>query len=79
MGRRRRGTVGSEQLAEAGGRAALPGAPTPAAPGTDAGKQQRQIIRSFKGQKAVVLGTLPGEEMPQSKRNSEGRRLLAGK
>jgi hypothetical protein len=44
--------------------------------GTSSDLVHQQVIRSFNGHKALVLATLHGEEMPQSKRNTEKRRLL---
>lgn len=41
--------------------------------GTSPGAVRQQIIRSFNGRKAVVLATLHGEELPQSKRTSHRR------
>jgi hypothetical protein len=34
----------------------------------------KQVIRNFKGRKAIVLATLHGQELPQSKRTSQRRR-----
>lgn len=41
--------------------------------GTSTDAVHQQIIRSFNGRKAVVLATLHGEELPQSKRTSQRR------
>jgi hypothetical protein len=44
--------------------------------GTSTDLVRQQVIRSFNGHKALVVATLHGEDMPQSKRNTEKRRLL---
>lgn len=44
--------------------------------GTSTDLVYQQIVRSFNNQKALVIATLEGEDMLQSKRNTEKRRLL---
>jgi len=44
--------------------------------GTSSDLVHQQVIRSFNGHKALVLATLHGEDMLQSKRNTEKRRPL---
>jgi len=44
--------------------------------GTSTDMVHEQVIRSLDGQKALVAATLVGDELPQSKRNSERRRGL---
>lgn len=43
--------------------------------GTSTELVHQQVIKSFDGQKSLVLATLHGEDMPQSKRNTEKRNL----
>jgi hypothetical protein len=35
----------------------------------------QQIVRSFNGQKSLVVATLHGEEVPQSKKNTQKRKM----
>ncbi len=44
--------------------------------GTSSDLVHQQVIRSFNGHKALVLATLQGDDMLQSKRNTEKRRPL---